>query len=109
MAFQRGLKVKEAMDIGDHHIAPIIETLFFLDPTNQMSHPDGSYGPDRVALSENRTEEILILIQRGQAPKKLRFYAFRTKDGELTRLHKYVDRYVSFKNKKYKIIEPTNQ
>ena len=107
MNFQRGLDPKEAMDLGDHHIAPIIDTLYSLNPTNMMAHSDGSYGPERIALSPSRTEELLTLIQRGDAPKKMRFYAFLSSDREFIRLHKYLDRYVCYKDKKYKILDPS--
>ena len=105
MAFKRGLVPKEAMGIGDIAIAPKIEMFYSLDPTNMMDHPDGTYGPERVGMREQRTHNTLVLIQRGETPKKLRFYAILTEEGKFIRLNKYTGRYVGYKGKKYKILE----
>jgi hypothetical protein len=106
MAFTRGLAPKEAMDIGEHHIAPLIESLYNLNPNNMMDHPDGTYGPERVRISPTTTEDILILINREESPNKLRFYAMLTEDGKFIRLNKYINKYVKFNDKTYKIKEP---
>ena len=103
MNFERGRPAKEALGIGEIAIAPVIEALYILDPSNMVEAPDGTFSPMKSNMSEHGATEHLKAIHDGEPRRKLRFYSFHDTEGNYKRLSEHKGLYVEYKGKKYKI------
>ena len=111
MNFQRGLSVKEAVNVGQVAIAPEIIEFFELDPSLMISATSKTektqYVPKAYAVSSPQfIHNILEKIQNGTNEKKLRFYSVRfAHDITKHRVSDYKGLYLKFEEKTYKIPE----
>jgi len=97
MNFQRGLKPKEAMSVGQTAVAPIISMMYSLDPTNMVMGPDDKMGPAHGNMSAEATHRALKSIQDKTNETRTRFYAFTTDTGGYQgRIHKFKGQYLKY-------------
>ena len=105
MNSQRGLDVKEAIEIGQVAIALEIESFYILDPSNMVSDGNGGFFPRRIRISDLGILKNLTNIKEGKSERNLRFYGFHDTKGNYYRLSEFKGLYVKFRNIIYKITE----
>ena len=105
MQFKRGLDPKQAMDIGAAATAPVIETLYELNPRNMsLNSATGKMEPGKMVIADANATRVLKDLQEGhERAMNPRFLGFVDEKGNLKRLHKMRGLFVKFKDVTYQI------
>lgn len=109
MNFERGLGVKEAVNIGQRAIAPEITDFYELDPSvmvpDTRPNTKTTYEPKPRSVGAPRfIHSILEKIEDGTNEKRLRFYSVTVSSETIRRrVSDYKGLYLKFEDKTYKI------